>query len=363
MVTTDPPMDGSLPTLDGKVRLNPHVMKRLLLGRGWTLRDYCKHTDTQMRTAQKVFRKEPIQVSTARFVAEVFDTAMLDIIDVAEYTPAALASDANAELGTGEWAIGKALTPVITIANGLQYRVFAMNHAFEPNRRGRGKRYEFHERNDEDKERTRHAMSRHLSVCEKLAPSSYFPTCYSTFPDQDRDTWWVIDQWIDGPSLAKRLERGPLDAPDVYNVGKQIAEAIVAAHDTDVIIRELTPQSILLRDDSSDIVLTDFELAKLTEDYPTVSADDWPESPYRAPEVGAGEIDRTVDIYAWGRIMSHATLGRLPDRGQEARELKFSMASKGWIELLVACTQLQRSKRPSQTAHVVETICVLQASS
>ncbi|PHQ35135.1 hypothetical protein CEE69_12005 [Rhodopirellula bahusiensis] len=360
MVIRDQNSDDSMPTLDGTVRLNPHVMKRLLLGRGWTLRDYCKHTETQMRTAKKVFRNESVQISTARFVADVFDVAMLDIVDVDEYTPKAIASGSKAELGTGEWIVGKALSPVVTIANGLQYRVFAMNHAFEPNRRGRGKRYEFHERSDEDKERTRHAMSRHLSVCERLAPNSHFPTCYSTFPDQDRDTWWVIDQWIDGLDLDDRLGHGPLDSANLNDFGKQLAEAIVAAHKADVILRELSPNSIVLKDDDNGLVLTDFELAKLTEDYPTVSADEWPESAYRAPEVGAGEIDGTVDVYSWGRIMTQSTLGSLPERGVELSKLKFWTGSKDWVELLASCTQLQRTKRPQQMTAILETVVSLR---
>ena len=74
-----------LPVLDGKVRLEPHVLKRLLIGRGWTLKDFCHETEMQMRTVRKIFGGERVQMSTARAVAEEFGVTMLDIVDPDEY--------------------------------------------------------------------------------------------------------------------------------------------------------------------------------------------------------------------------------------------------------------------------------------
>lgn len=179
----------ALPVLDGKVRLEPHVLKRLLIGRGWTLKDFCHETEMQMRTVRKIFGGDRVQVSTARAVAEEFGVSMLDIVDPDEYRASTFAGDSNAELGTGEWAPGRALTPVLTAANGLQYRVFCMTNAFEPLRRGRGKRYEFEQLDDEPKEAIRHRFTRHLSVCAHIGSHPQFPTCYTTFPDANKDTW------------------------------------------------------------------------------------------------------------------------------------------------------------------------------
>ena len=116
-----------------------------------------------------------------------------------------------------------------------------------------------------------------------------FPTCYTTFPDAQRDTWWVIDEWIDGARWPKRLRRGPLE-PDEFCYGladNWLRESRWLTRRT-IILRELTPGGVILAEPDQHVVLTDFELAKLTDDYPTVSEDEWNDNDYRAPEIGAG---------------------------------------------------------------------------
>ena len=42
----------------------------------------------------------------------------------------------------------------------------------------------------------------------------------------------------------------------------------------------------------------------------TVSAD-WPDDPYRAPEVEGGVADATTDLFSWARILLHAAASSL----------------------------------------------------
>ena len=349
---SDPKNTG--PINDGMVRLDPFVIKRLLFVREWTIRDYCKETEMQMRTATKAFGGERIQISTARFIAREFGVKLLDIADPSEYTPPTFISKTKPEIGTGEWVVGSPLTEVITTGNGLQYRVYPMTHAFEVARRGRGKRYELNHLSDDAKQEIRHRLSRHLSVCERLARHVHFPTCYSTFPDRDRDAWWVIDEWIDGKKLSDVVDDGPVPESDLYKLACELAEAIAAAHRADIVLRELSPTGILLRELNGSVVLTDFELAKLSEDFPTVSNDYWNANEYRAPEVGAGTTNPLADIYSWGRVITDATLGKLPAQAEQERQLKFSSCSREWTSLLVKATQLLPSKRPNTIDDILD---------
>jgi serine/threonine protein kinase len=337
---------GDRPVFDGKVRLAPSVLRRLLIKRGWTLKDYHHKTRMQMRTVRKVFGGERIQMSTARSVAEEFGMTMLEIVDPAEYRPADSASS-KAELGTGEWIPGRAITPVITAANGLQYRVYTMTNAFEPLRRGRGKRYEFKELGSEAKDKLRHRFTRHLSVCDRVQPHPQFPICYGTFPDSDRDTWWVIDEWLDGVTLAEQLQSGPLKPDRLLQVAQQMAQGVATVHRAEITLRELTPAGVFLAEPDVRVVLTDFELAKLTDDYPTVSEDEWPSNDYRAPEVGDGSLKPCADVYSWGRIITHALLGKLPAAGREAAALKLHTHADRWSALLTECVHKVPSKRPA----------------
>ncbi len=344
------------PINDGMVRLEPFVMKRLLLAREWTIRDYCKETDMQMRTAKKVFGGERIQISTARFIAREFGVKLLDIADPSDYTPPTFTSEAKPEIGTGEWVVGKPLSEVLTTGNGLQYRVYPMTNAFEAARRGRGKRYELNHLSDDAKQAIRHRLSRHLSVCERLTRHAHFPICYTTFPDSDRDAWWVIDEWIDGKKLSDVVDDGPVPEIDLSKIACELAEAIAAAHRAGIVLRELSPTGVLMRESDGSVVLTDFELAKLSEDFPTVSSDHWIANDYRAPEVGAGTTKPLADVYSWGRVITHATLGKLPAQGEEERQLKFSSCSREWMSLLVKATQLLPSKRPNSIEYILKTL-------
>ena len=229
-----------------------------------------------------------------------------------------------------------------------------MTHAFEPMRRGRGKLYEFKELGDDARSRLHHRLTRHLSVCAQIGPHPQFPICYATFPDADRDTWWVIDQWLDGPTLLDMLAKGQLERRFRLSVGKQLAEGIAAAHAQQIILREMSAESIVLADDGQRVVLTDFELAKLTDDYPTVSADKWRPNEYRAPEIGAGEAQYAADVYSWGRIMLHATLGELPERGHESRALKFLTDDQAWVALITQCVDVVPSHRPQNMQAVLD---------
>src|SRR5262245_12991785 len=54
---------------------------------------------------------------------------------------------------------------------------------------------------------------------------------------REGDTDYLVMELIDGETLARRLERGPLPTPDVLRIGAQIADALDRAHRAGVIHR------------------------------------------------------------------------------------------------------------------------------
>lgn len=92
-------------------------------------------------------------------------------------------------------------------------------------------------------------------------------------------------------------------------------------------------------------LLTDFELAKLLGNAPTVSAD-WPDDPYRAPEVETGSADKRADLYSWARILVHAALGRLPAIGEDAESLSSIELPRALKPLVCDCLSPAPSDRP-----------------
>jgi serine/threonine protein kinase len=71
---------------------------------------------------------------------------------------------------------------------------------------------------------------------------------------------FIVMEFLAGESLAARLEKGPLPAPQVMQYGTQLASALDKAHRSGVTHRDLNPGNIILT--KSGAKLLDFGLAK-----------------------------------------------------------------------------------------------------
>ena len=80
---------------------------------------------------------------------------------------------------------------------------------------------------------------------------------------------YLVMECVEGETLAKRLEKGPLALEQALKFGAQIADALDKAHRSGVMHRDLKPGNIILT--ATGAKLLDFGLAKLTP--PSV---DWP---------------------------------------------------------------------------------------
>jgi serine/threonine protein kinase len=79
----------------------------------------------------------------------------------------------------------------------------------------------------------------------------------------------LVMELVEGPTLADRIERGPVPLAEALPIAKQIAEALEAAHEQGVIHRDLKPANIKVRPDGTVKVL-DFGLAKALEQAITI---------------------------------------------------------------------------------------------
>src|SRR5213079_1864518 len=123
-------------------------------------------------------------------------------------------------------------------------------------------------------------------------------------------------EYVRGPDLAVRVrQRGPLDPDAAARLGREVSEALAAAHRRGILHRDVKPQNVLLDPDGR-ARLTDFGSAKLetlstlTQTGGLVGTLD-----YAAPEVVAGRRgDARSDIYGLGVTLHFALTGRLPER-------------------------------------------------
>ena len=80
---------------------------------------------------------------------------------------------------------------------------------------------------------------------------------------EDGSGVFLVMEYVDGTTLAQRLEDGPLPLPLALRTAIGIADGLDHAHRNGVVHRDLKPSNIMLTRDS--VKLLDFGLAKLTE--------------------------------------------------------------------------------------------------
>jgi eukaryotic-like serine/threonine-protein kinase len=81
---------------------------------------------------------------------------------------------------------------------------------------------------------------------------------------EDGSTRYLVLELVEGPTLADRIQSGPMPIDEAITIGSQILQALEAAHARGICHRDLKPANIQLTPDGSVKVL-DFGLAKIRE--------------------------------------------------------------------------------------------------
>ena len=143
-------------------------------------------------------------------------------------------------------------------------------------------------------------------------------------------TDYLVMECLEGETLAKRLEKGPLPLEQVLKFGRQIADALDKAHRSGVVHRDLKPGNIMLTPTGAKLL--DFGLAKpaipLTSGL-TLTAAATPATPvtqegtilgtfqYMSPEQIEGkELDGRSDIFSLGAVLYEMLTGRRAFQGK-----------------------------------------------
>ena len=132
---------------------------------------------------------------------------------------------------------------------------------------------------------------------------------------------YVDMRLIVGRDLDAMLREGPLDPARAVMIVEQVASALHAAHQINLVHRDVKPSNILLTDDDF-AYLIDFGIARvagetgLTSTGSTIGT--WA---YMAPErFGAGEADHRADVYALACVLHQCLTGQLPFPGQNVEQ-------------------------------------------
>jgi eukaryotic-like serine/threonine-protein kinase len=134
---------------------------------------------------------------------------------------------------------------------------------------------------------------------------------------------YLVSELLEGETLRKQVQRGPLAARKVIDYGEQIAHGLAEAHEKGIIHRDLKPENLFATKDGR-IKILDFGLAKLKQSErshqqssPTLGcAVTEPgmvmgTAGYMSPEQVRGrEVDHRTDIFSFGAILYEMLTGR-----------------------------------------------------
>jgi serine/threonine protein kinase/Tol biopolymer transport system component len=153
---------------------------------------------------------------------------------------------------------------------------------------------------------------------------------------------YLVMECVEGETVAKRLERGPLPGEQVLKYGSQIADALDKAHRGGVVHRDLKPGNIMLT--SSGAKLLDFGLAKPSTsslNVVTLTAAATQSTPvtqegtivgtfqYMSPEQIEGkELDGRSDIFSLGAVLYEMVTGRRAFEGKSQLSVASAILEK-----------------------------------
>jgi WD40 repeat protein len=159
-------------------------------------------------------------------------------------------------------------------------------------------------------------------------------------------------EYLDGGTLADRLDGTPWPARDAAALVVQLARALDVAHTRGIIHRDIKPSNILLTRDGVP-KLADFGLAKsLEHDSHTQSGAIVGTPSYMAPEQAQGQtraVGPAADLYALGVLIYELVTGRPPFRGTSVLET---------LEFVRSAEPVPPGRLVPRLSRDLETICL-----
>ncbi|UCF78051.1 MAG: serine/threonine-protein kinase [Candidatus Eiseniibacteriota bacterium] len=180
--------------------------------------------------------------------------------------------------------------------------------------------------------------TRFLYEAQAAAALDHSNICTIHEIDEAGDATFIAMAYVEGLNLRDRIESGPLDLDEAVGLGVQIAQGLQAAHEKDIIHRDIKSANIMVTP-KGEAKIMDFGLAKLpgrvrvTTTGTTVGT-----VAYMSPEQARGEaLDYRTDIWSFGVVLYEMVSGRLPFTGDYEQAVAYRILNEDPQPLSVVC--------------------------
>lgn len=209
----------------------------------------------------------------------------------------------------------------------------------------------------------------------KTAASINHPSIVTIYQIGEHDRLpYIAMQLINGPNLSEyRAQQGGLiPILEAVRIGREISEGLAAAHEKDLVHRDIKPDNILLEEPNQHVRIIDFGLAheagdqegRLTIDNAVIGT-----PAYMSPErIGTDEVNAKSDLFGLGVILYEMISGKLPFDGKSMVSI-LAAISRGkptaidmlvpdmpqdLADLIMQLLSSERDKRPADANEVAE---------
>ncbi|MCB9837751.1 MAG: protein kinase [Phycisphaeraceae bacterium] len=219
----------------------------------------------------------------------------------------------------------------------------------------------------------------------KTLASVSHPSVATIFALEERDdgSRFLVLEYVDGQSLGDIIRDGPLPLKKALRYGRQMAEALVAAHRQGVVHRDFKPSNVMITAGDRVKVL-DFGLAKshlmgpeaMPTEAPTLTAFNTQPGVilgtpgYMSPEQARGlEVDHRTDVFSFGCVLFACLTGSGPFGGETPSDAMAEMLTSepAWsklpegtptrlLELLIRLLTKGREQRIGEMSAALEII-------
>lgn len=180
--------------------------------------------------------------------------------------------------------------------------------------------------------------------------------------------YYIVMEYVEGITLKTYIEKkGQLSFKEAISIAIQVGRGIEAAHNKNIIHRDIKPQNIMISTEGK-VKVTDFGIARAV-DSNTVSSSAMGSVHYVSPEQArGGYCDVKSDIYSVGITMYEMVTGRVPFDGDSTVSVAMKHLQENIVppseyapditraleRIILKCTQKSPERRYASTALLIQ---------